>query len=71
MDLLGYYRKISSFDVSVNYWDLMPKHLHIKGICDAMKALDAAAAEEFLTGTLKWQKRANAVPAAIAVPSAN
>jgi hypothetical protein len=69
-DRLSHYRKISGFDSTHNYWDLMPEHMHVKAIYEAMNSLDPLATDEFLTATLKWQRRIISVPAAVVAPSA-
>lgn len=53
-DLLACYREIECFDPKTQYWDLMPKHAHMQSICHAIKTLDPARAEQFLTQTLQW-----------------
>jgi hypothetical protein len=68
-DLLQCYRTIGCYNQEHNYWDLMPKHSHMKEICQAMSSLDPTTTETFLTQILKWQKRTIAVSAAVAAPS--
>lgn len=56
-DLLACFRLHSSFNASSNYWDFMPRHIHMSTIFNAMKSHNTIKADEFVKGTLGWSDR--------------
>jgi hypothetical protein len=55
-DLLLCYRKDSHFLIGGWYWDLMPRHIHMKRILEGMKAFSDEKAKDFVEKVLAWKK---------------
>lgn len=58
-DLLFCYRQNNFFNKEIGYWDLMPRHKHMKRIFLAMKELDEDKADKFVGKVLNWTKLTN------------
>ncbi len=56
-DKLSCYRYHRRFQTNGYFYDLMPKHIVMKSIIEAMKGSDEHRTDAFVTKWLKWVKR--------------